>query len=397
MPDNLANILEVAIGVTFVFLLLSLLATTVAELISRLLLMRAKTLRSGVARLLGESQEANQSLTDQLFGSSLLRSIGRAAWWKPEIATRWSRWKFWEKSDPGALPRPSYMSASTFSSALLSVLAGDEPGGTGAPPRSNVGPSNPSAIGVALFEHDARTRLNAIFEAVNDPARVPEPFRRQFAAVYADAARTAANARELLQNLEDELSGWFDTSMERVTGWYKRQIQVVLFGIGLATALFMNVDTLEITRSLYDDPQLRASVVEAASSYVAELPEDDLKDALDAVNKAEQDKKLDDLTQLPGILRDLNDEVLASVDQLEAAKIPIGWARVDDPWDWNELDNWALRVAGWLLTALAVSLGAPFWFDMLNKLVALRGAGAKPAAAEAAGATGATGPSAGNG
>jgi hypothetical protein len=39
---------------------------------------------------------------------------------------------------------------------------------------------------------------------------------------------------------------------------------------------------------------------------------------------------------------------------------------------------WLARLLGWMLTILAISLGAPFWFDMLNKLVNVRSAGKSP-------------------
>ena len=39
---------------------------------------------------------------------------------------------------------------------------------------------------------------------------------------------------------------------------------------------------------------------------------------------------------------------------------------------------WLLKAIGWLITALAVSLGGPFWFELLNRLVDMRGAGKKP-------------------
>jgi hypothetical protein len=39
---------------------------------------------------------------------------------------------------------------------------------------------------------------------------------------------------------------------------------------------------------------------------------------------------------------------------------------------------WPARLLGWMLTILAISLGAPFWFDMLNKLVNIRSAGKSP-------------------
>ena len=43
----------------------------------------------------------------------------------------------------------------------------------------------------------------------------------------------------------------------------------------------------------------------------------------------------------------------------------------------------ALQVAGWLITAGTTLFGAPFWFDLLQRAVQLRGTGAKPQAAPA--------------
>jgi len=62
--------------------------------------------------------------------------------------------------------------------------------------------------------------------------------------------------------------------------------------------------------------------------------------------------------------------------QLEGLGLPIGWSNETDPrLNWNggtlgEQIQWHLL--GWLLTALAISLGAPFWFDLLNKFIVVR-------------------------
>ena len=51
--------------------------------------------------------------------------------------------------------------------------------------------------------------------------------------------------------------------------------------------------------------------------------------------------------------------------------MPIGWGDGR-----AEFHSWT--ILGWLLTALLVMLGGPFWFDLLSRLVSLRGAGPKP-------------------
>ncbi len=53
--------------------------------------------------------------------------------------------------------------------------------------------------------------------------------------------------------------------------------------------------------------------------------------------------------------------------------IPIGWG--DGSVTWKAITS---HLPGWLLTALALSLGAPFWFDLLNKVVNVRHGIANP-------------------
>jgi hypothetical protein len=58
--------------------------------------------------------------------------------------------------------------------------------------------------------------------------------------------------------------------------------------------------------------------------------------------------------------------------------LPIGWSSAEIPPNGASSWLWLTKVAGWLLTALALSLGAPFWFDLLNKLVNIRHGMTKP-------------------
>jgi hypothetical protein len=62
------------------------------------------------------------------------------------------------------------------------------------------------------------------------------------------------------------------------------------------------------------------------------------------------------------------------VDRLASLSVPLGWSADDkDPRAVpHDALGWTLKVLGLLLTALGVSLGAPFWFDVLNKLSVVR-------------------------
>jgi len=145
------------------------------------------------------------------------------------------------------------------------------------------------------------------------------------------------------------VEAWFNDAMDRVTGWYKRRTQLILAVLGLAIAGTFNVDSIAVTKRLFVSPALRAAVV------------DDAAQARTTVGK-------------PANSASEATRIKALGDELGKISLIAGWSgpRPGDFWDW------LVRVAGWLLTALAVSFGAPFWFDLLGRVSNLRSAGAKP-------------------
>lgn len=170
--------------------------------------------------------------------------------------------------------------------------------------------------------------------------------------------RPAAKRGETVHELRARLERHFDETMERVSGAYKRRAMLWLFLVGLAIAVIGNVSVFHIGRSLWSDTTTREAVVEAARNVDPE--------GIDA--------------------SDL-ESVGATVSQLEDVGIPVGWTE-EAKADWGKTRTFPwTRVGmmiGWLLTAVLVTLGAPFWFDLLTRLVSLRSSGKKPAQTTAA-------------
>jgi hypothetical protein len=146
---------------------------------------------------------------------------------------------------------------------------------------------------------------------------------------------------------------WYDDAMDRVSSWYKRSTQGILFVIGLVFAVAANIDTVTITRFLSHDAAAREAIVARAQASVADT----------------------------GYLRRSYDD---AKKDLAALQLPIGWATPDSTTlahrTWPQPSP-SERILGWLITALAVTMGAPFWFDLLNKVTAIRSA-VKPDAAK---------------
>jgi hypothetical protein len=138
---------------------------------------------------------------------------------------------------------------------------------------------------------------------------------------------------------------WFDDAMERVAGWYKRKTQVIILAVAVVITLALNADTFIVAKSLWNDSALRESVVTAARQA----------------------------TDQP-----LPDEIQAIEQELAKLQLPLGWHSAPcwlSPSVSCDLVGGSARIVGLLFTAVALSLGAPFWFDLLNKFISFRTSG----------------------
>jgi hypothetical protein len=152
----------------------------------------------------------------------------------------------------------------------------------------------------------------------------------------------ALEARGDLISIKSGLERWFDETMQRTEGAYKRWATSVLFVVGLLLAVGGNVSTVHVAEQLWQSPVTRQAVVDAASKVVSQgSPPSQLNN------------------------------VAATTNQLQVLSLPIGW-------DQTQRGSRTATFAGWLLTALLIMLGGPFWYDLLTRLVPLRSSGTKP-------------------
>ncbi len=222
---------------------------------------------------------------------------------------------------------PSSISADTFSSVLLDML-----------------------------EIDPSTDLKKTIDAL------PEGPQKELAVFL--YKKTGDDLAAIKKNLED----WYDEVMDRVTGAYKRHTQRYLLVIGFAVAVIFNVDMLNVYGNLSTNASLSNQIADQAAMFIGNTTRpDSLK--LDGAN-------IDSLSQ--------QIQFLLSEDQIGALKSPLGLG-----WEWQVKECcvcacwscagfWLLKLAGWITTALGISLGATFWFDALKKLVSIRNSGAVP-------------------
>jgi hypothetical protein len=164
-----------------------------------------------------------------------------------------------------------------------------------------------------------------------------------------------------MNRLISEIESWFEQGMQRVSGWYKRHTQLVILLLGIGMAGIGNIDSFHIARALYADASLRDVVAREASAFVT----------APASNVPEfRNRRKPDAARGQQTLRD-------AVLRAQSLDLPIGWEKKVDGAAGPRIPEkavwpWVTKVVGLLLTGFAASLGAPFWFDLLNRLATLR-------------------------
>ena len=273
-------VLEVAIGLVLVYMLVSLLCSTINEqVIARFFNLRANTLEAGIKNMLagiGTSGGALDTLVEQVYKNPRIKALSQNA----------------ASDNPR---KPSYIPADTFALALIDVVQAYK--------------NTPGAANSPL--PDALTLL--LDKANLDPAKE-------------------------LANIEK----WYNDTMDRVSGWYKRRVQLIIFALGLLIVVGLNIDTISIITTISNDTVLRSALVASAQGS-ASSPSN---------------------PSLPVLQKGF-----------EQIQLVVGWSPSSLPADFWA---WVLKIVGLLATTFAVSLGAPFWFDLLNKFMGFRSSGPQP-------------------
>lgn len=328
----MAALLQVMIGLVFVYLVMSILCSGVNEFIAQKVGRRGEFLKLGLHNILTDRWIYLRVINHPIVATMYREQVGRK------------------------LRHPSYIPSKSFALALLEVIkrkAGQlqNPVEAGPDGRWSVADLKKAAAACEDYGYSVGGALVPLLDGANG-----------------NYERAVANIQE-----------WFDSSMDRVAGWYKRRTQVVLCMIAICSTVLLNVDTIQIARAISSSATLRQQLESVAVQVVEENRDDSSRMQSE---------------QLPSLV--------GRMQALEAEGLPIGFSclSIPSPNDGDRssgqglssmlnrcVDNtlgqlnsgsWLLKVLGWGLTILAITLGAQFWFDLLQKLIDLRSTGRKP-------------------
>jgi len=390
MTGNVA--LDIFIGIVFVYLLYSLLATIIMEIIATFLDLRAKNLQYALKMMLRDEKEGSKFL--RKLWTSVTRIFGYSCTLELKDKSKDLYKLFIDQPSIKYLgggtffKMPSYFTSQNFAKALVDTLKAEKSQGN-LLERINTG------ISELPIGPETKTHLNSLLE---------------------DANNDVQKFRLLLGN-------WFDNTMERSIGWYKKNTQFFLLVIGFMVAVAFNANTFQIIQKLSKDDKAREQLVMLSASYLKE--NQDVIAKLDSLKQSDVvfPSKFDTLLSIREDLRNdiarANSVISLSWPRMDSTKIdsvssengarqmiPIGKkdskigiyypVNVDKTLFEKALEKkegvivpskhdkvkfrknrylWSMvgkNFWGYLVTALFISLGAPFWFDLLNKVVKLR-------------------------
>ena len=370
--------IDIAIGLVLMYLVLSLACTVINEFIATKLAWRAKSLAAGLQALLDDPTVRNAFYDHGLISGT-------------KEALHDSSQMLWRSIVPFAtLPKnpatPVAAAAQTSQAQNPQAVAGAPDvtrppvpaasgSGAAAAARPPTTPANAPDSDKQPGDHpsylSAGTFVNAIIGCLTGTSVAQGEKTPTFDDIKAVIEKLpASNIKSaLLVHLvtaegnftafRQEVAAWFDDSMERLSGAYKRHLKLLSIIMGCTIAVIVNADTFSVGFALWSTPSLRDQMVTVANETVKKgLPTTENPSPTDVA------------------------KAFGNANAALRPMLPIGWP-VTPAADVNLWWFWLTKVLGWLVTGLALSLGAPFWFDLLGKFMNIRGTGPKPDRADA--------------
>ena len=345
--------LEVAVGMAFLFLSVSLICTAVKEWLEGIFKWRAMDLERGLRTLLADPDGA---ITSELLRHPVLFSLFPGTYDPAQLRSSWLT------PGKGSLHMrlsqrrhlPSYIPAAQFAVALLDCVARGPLPADGASDAAAAATLHPGPLSVDSLRQSALTLASPHLQR----------------AVLSALDHSTGDLAQVKLNIER----WFNGTMDRASGWYKRRTQAVLFMLGFAVAAGLNIDALHVMQRLTADKAFRDVVVKEAAS----VPAPNATASGTQIERMSNAKQALEKIGMPIGWREWSPSPMAAATPQPVRALPVPrqlcWPLEATPCQrqqWLGTD-WLTVLCGWLLTAFAVMLGAPFWFDVLNKFMVIR-------------------------
>ena len=325
---NLGTLLEIIVALIFIYLTSSLIISELQEQLAALLEFRAKNLKQALEIFLGK-----KTIKSLYNNDSLLSSFNQ-----------------YTNPRTGNSAGPSYVEPKVLAESLISLI------------NSQLS-DNEKLLKADFLGKDIVEEKTGIFKklaSISDFSKIDKLAIERLIEIGYSTKLKYDNPT--LEDFVDEIANTFTQIMERTSGVYKRNAKGVSFAFGFLAAALLNIDSFYVIEQLSKNSNLRQGINQVATE-VFQTNESCFKDAQDDPTKVAK----------------CTDKLQVSVKNLEKINqpLPLGWN--EKGWfngeQIKEQNGLLQAIFGWLMTGVAVAMGAPFWFDILGKLINVRNTG----------------------
>jgi hypothetical protein len=344
------QMLDVAIGIIFIYLLMSLVCSAISEIIETVLKCRARCLERSLRELFNDAQGTGP--TKQLYKHPLIYGLFRGEYDPTKIKKN----GYYQIRST----LPSYIPARDFALALMDIVS----------PATNATKSGADcdtamANTTNMAETSKPKSLNPLQIAIR---AFQNPQIKKALTPLVDAAG------DDISKVRENIEAWYNSTMERVTGWYKKHTQLILLIVAFVVTIAVNVDTLTITKYLSLSDAAHNAVVAGAQEFVKQSASSQETAAQSALPAEKLEERLSAVQKLSLPIGWSDAELRRATSKLSGCRDAIsphsvGWLVTAVTFLWYISSP---HLIGWTITAIALSMGASFWFDFLKKLIAIR-------------------------
>jgi hypothetical protein len=366
---SLFAILDVAIVLTAVYVTLSCVVSWVHEQIATVLRLRGKMLYDGILNLVFGHPEIVERIFSHPLITTGVRTTGGVKAAAPGVPAASAA-----AATPPAVPAPADAAAPSAPDTVVATI-GNALRAAAAYRPSYIDARN---FSVAFWQSVSETQNARISDVgsllAETPATLLEDLKDPVNALvgpYPNLHKTClaliAQAEGDYQKLLATTDGWFNAQMDRVSGWYKRQTQFIIIFLSLLVVAFTGIDSIEVAKRLYIDPELRNAVVQPIVQTVQNVQAAQPSPPPPAASAPPAaDTRAASAARSTAVAQTM-DQVLQTTSFADLVHLSL-----------NPFANWPQHAVGMFVTFIALSAGAPFWFDVLNLFVNVRAEGRAP-------------------
>ncbi len=369
-------ILDLILGMVFIYFLLSVMMNSALEIFLSISKMRASILQEWLVQTFKTNETAITNLGKDIMNHSSIAGLTAK-----------------DKS-------PSYISASNFAYVLIEKLTVDL--------------KNPQQL---------VTNMSQMINLLSTTSLLPPDIASTFITYANEVKQTPIKAKSEIELFREKIEDWFDQSMQRLTGNLKRITLPLGYVISAIIVGALNIDSIQLANYLYQNPTVTTQLANQAeletksqavinqvaqfkkdlpaqpvANYVGKMIGDSATDstskklavAKDTTVLRDSASNAGEVATLDSLVRDQLNAIKGAKSALGATSLPIGWKTAAENKNRSDMNDggkigwyWLLKILGLILTTLAAGMGAPFWFDVMNKIANLRGTGGKPDTAAA--------------